>query len=226
MYILEFLTELLVVIVTFSFFLGLISLFVLATVLQRKKNNANFQTKHNWKKITQYLWLTFIVSTVLFSFTSANTPEAKKEAAQSSSISIKRQSKRDSLKKERIEKKKSEKKEKELEKKTRAKNMKQNFEDYKNALTRFPSESKNAITKAYWDSNLGQTIIVLNDEALEGTDAQLKEIAHAAWKKTEEVYDEYSPMPDDVNYIVDINDSTGNQIATTSAFGSFKFEGE
>lgn len=103
--------------------------------------------------------------------------------------------------------------------------MKQNFSDYKNALSQFPSESKNAITKAYWDSTLGQTVVVLNDEALEGTNAQLKEIAHAAWKKTEAVYNEYSPMPDDVNYIVDINDSTGNQIATTSAFGSFKFEG-
>lgn len=50
-------------------------------------------------------------------------------------------------------------------------------------------------------------------------------IAHSAWKSTESVYNANSPMPSDVNYIVDVEDSTGNQIATTSGFGSFKFEG-
>ena len=222
----EFLTELLVVIVTFSFFLGLISLFVLATVLQRKKNNANFQTKHNWKKITQYLWLTFIVSTVLFSFTSNNTPEAKKEAAESSSESVKKASIKKVDKKKAAAKKSSAKAQKQELKKERAKNEKINFKEYKQDLAKFPSETHNAITKAYWSSNLGQTVVVLNDKALEANPAQLKMIAHSAWKSTESVYNANSPMPSDVNYIVDVEDSTGNQIATTSGFGSFKFEGE
>lgn len=237
MYILEFLTELLVVIVTFSFFLGLISLFVLATVLQRKKNNANFQTKHNWKKITQYLWLTFIVSTVLFSFTSANTPDAKKEAAQESSVSTKKASSR-KVKKQKQASSSSRKKaakassikankdEKKLEKKTRAKNIKRNFVAYKADLAKLPTKTKNAITHAYYSKTSGGSVIVINDEVLNASDSAVRSTVHNAWKIGQNVFNNNSPLPDSVNYLVTVQDEGGDQLAHTSMFGSFKYDGQ
>lgn len=233
----EFLTELLVVIVTFSFFLGLISLFVLATVLQRKKNNANFQTKHNWKKITQYLWLTFIVSTVLFSFTSNNTPEAKKEAAQESSVSAKKASSR-KVKKQKQAASSSRKKaakassikankdEKKLEKKTRAKNIKRNFVAYKADLAKLPTKTKNAITHAYYSKTSGGSVIVINDEVLNASDSAVRSTVHNAWKIGQNVFNNNSPLPDSVNYLVTVQDEGGDQLAHTSMFGSFKYDGQ
>ncbi|ORN13314.1 hypothetical protein [Lentilactobacillus parabuchneri] len=233
----EFLTELLVVIVTFSFFLGLISLFVLATVLQRKKNNANFQTKHNWKKITQYLWLTFIVSTVLFSFTSANTPDAKKEAAQESSVSAKKASSR-KVKKQKQASSSSRKKtakassikankdEKKLEKKTRAKNIKRNFVAYKADLAKLPTKTKNAITHAYYSKTSGGSVIVINDEVLNASDSAVRSTVHNAWKIGQNVFNNNSPLPDSVNYLVTVQDEGGDQLAHTSMFGSFKYDGQ
>lgn len=233
----EFLTELLVVIVTFSFFLGLISLFVFATVLQRKKNNANFQTKHNWKKITQYLWLTFIVSTVLFSFTSANTPDAKKEAAQESSVSAKKASSR-KVKKQKQASSSSRKKaakassikankdEKKLEKKTRAKNIKRNFVAYKADLAKLPTKTKNAITHAYYSKTSGGSVIVINDEVLNASDSAVRSTVHNAWKIGQNVFNNNSPLPDSVNYLVTVQDEGGDQLAHTSMFGSFKYDGQ
>lgn len=248
MYILEFLTELLVVIVTFSFFLGLISLFVLATVLQRKKNNANFQTKHNWKKITQYLWLTFIVSTVLFSFTSNNTPEAKKKAAQESSVSAKKASSRKVKKQKQAAKQssidakkassssrkkaakassiKANKDEKKLEKKTRAKNIKRNFVAYKADLAKLPTKTKNAITHAYYSKTSGGSVIVINDEVLNASDSAVRSTVHNAWKIGQNVFNNNSPLPDSVNYLVTVQDEGGDQLAHTSMFGSFKYDGQ
>lgn len=237
MYVLEFLTELLVIIVTFSFFLGLISLFVLATILQRKKNNANFQTKHNWKKITQYLWLTFIVSTVLFSFTSNNTPEAKKEAAQESSVSAKKASSR-KVKKQKQAASSSRKKaaksssikankdEKKLEKKTRAKNIKRNFVAYKADLAKLPAKTKNAITHAYYSKTSGGSVIVINDEVLNASDSAVRSTVHNAWKIGQNVFNNNSPLPDSVNYLVTVQDEGGDQLAHTSMFGSFKYDGQ
>lgn len=233
----EFLTELLVIIVTFSFFLGLISLFVLATVLQRKKNNANFQTKHNWKKITQYLWLTFIVSTVLFSFTSANTPDAKKEAAQESSVSAKKASSR-KVKKQKQASSSSRKKaakassikankdEKKLEKKTRAKNIKRNFVAYKADLAKLPTKTKNAITHAYYSKTSGGSVIVINDEVLNASDSAVRSTVYNAWKIGQNVFNNNSPLPDSVNYLVTVQDEGGDQLAHTSMFGSFKYDGQ
>lgn len=233
----EFLTELLVVIVTFSFFLGLISLFIFATVLQRKKNNANFQTKHNWKKITQYLWLTFIVSTVLFSFTSANTPDAKKEAAQESSVSAKKASSR-KVKKQKQASSSSRKKaakassikankdEKKLEKKTRAKNIKRNFVAYKADLAKLPTKTKNAITHAYYSKTSGGSVIVINDEVLDASDSAVRSTVHNAWKIGQNVFNNNSPLPDSVNYLVTVQDEGGDQLAHTSMFGSFKYDGQ
>lgn len=233
----EFLTELLVVIVTFSFFLGLISLFVLATVLQRKKNNANFQTKHNWKKITQYLWLTFIVSTVLFSFTSANTPDAKKEAAQESSVSAKKASSRKAKKQKQASSSsrkkaakassiKANKDEKKLEKKTRAKNIKRNFVAYKADLAKLPTKTKNAITHAYYSKTSGGSVIVINDEVLNASDSAVRSTVHNAWKIGQNVFNNNSPLPDSVNYLVTVQDEGGDQLAHTSMFGSFKYDGQ
>ncbi|MCT3555414.1 hypothetical protein EFS13_07675 [Lentilactobacillus buchneri] len=230
-------TELLVVIVTFSFFLGLISLFVLATVLQRKKNNANFQTKHNWKKITQYLWLTFIVSTVLFSFTSANTPDAKKEAAQESSVSakkafsrkVKKQKQASSSSRKKAAKAssiKANKDEKKLEKKTRAKNIKRNFVAYKADLAKLPTKTKNAITHAYYSKTSGGSVIVINDEVLNASDSAVRSTVHNAWKIGQNVFNNNSPLPDSVNYLVTVQDEGGDQLAHTSMFGSFKYDGQ
>ncbi|WP_419713244.1 hypothetical protein ACN2AV_00965 [Lentilactobacillus buchneri subsp. silagei] len=222
----EGLSELLSVVFFASLVIFIIAFLVLSLAMQRQKRNPEYKSKHNWKHITLYSLLTLIASLVLFSFTSSHTPEAKKEAAESSSESVKKASIKKVDKKKAAAKKSSAKAQKQELKKERAKNEKINFKEYKQDLTKFPSETHNAITKAYWSSNLGQTVVVLNDKALEANPAQLKMIAHSAWKSTESVYNANSPMPSDVNYIVDVEDSTGNQIATTSAFGSFKFEGE
>ncbi|MGF2384002.1 hypothetical protein [Lentilactobacillus otakiensis] len=244
----QFLSGLLAIILTASFFFGIFGIIAILVTQQRQKANADFKPKHDWKHMTLYTILTFVVSFALFSFASANTPDAKKEVAQESSISARKASTRKVKKQEQAasqsslkakkassasQKKaakassiKADKDEKKLEKKTRAKNIKRNFIAYKTELAQLPAKTKNAITHAYYSRNSGGTVIVINDEILNASDSAVRSTVHNAWKIGQNVYNNNSPLPDSVNYYVTVKDEGGTQWGHTSMFGSFKYDGE
>ncbi|MEE8823995.1 hypothetical protein LASUN_16320 [Lentilactobacillus sunkii] len=244
----QFLTNLLAIILTISFFLAILGTIAIMIVQQRQKTNADFRPKHDWKHFTLYTLLTFVVSFALFSFTSANTPDAKKEASQESSISVRRASSRKVKKQEQAARQsslkaikassvsqkkaakassiKENKDEKKLEKKTRAKNIKKNFVAYKTDLSQLSSKTKNAITHAYYSKISGGAVIVINNEILNSSDSVVRSTVHSAWKIGQNVYNNNSPLPDSVSYMVTVQDEGGDQLAHTSMFGSFKYDGQ
>ena len=233
----QLISDLLAIILTVSFFVGVFGILAIMLIQHRQKNDSDYKPKRDWKHITLYAILTFIVSTVLFSFTSANTPDAKKEAAQESSVSAKKASSR-KVKKQKQASSSSRKKaakassikanndEKKLEKKTRAKNIKRNFVAYKADLAKLPTKTKNAITHAYYSKTSGGSVIVINDEVLNASDSAVRSTVHNAWKIGQNVFNNNSPLPDSVNYLVTVQDEGGDQLAHTSMFGSFKYDGQ
>lgn len=233
----QFISDLLAIILTVSFFVGVFGILAIMLIQHRQKNDSDYKPKRDWKHITLYAILTFVVSLGLFSFTSANTPDAKKEAAQESSVSTKKASSR-KVKKQKQASSSSRKKaakassikankdEKKLEKKTRAKNIKRNFVAYKADLAKLPTKTKNAITHAYYSKTSGGSVIVINDEVLNASDSAVRSTVHNAWKIGQNVFNNNSPLPDSVNYLVTVQDEGGDQLAHTSMFGSFKYDGQ
>lgn len=233
----QFISDLLAIILTVSFFVGVFGILAIMLIQHRQKNDSDYKPKRDWKHITLYAILTFVVSLGLFSFTSANTPDAKKEAAQESSVSAKKASSR-KVKKQKQASSSSRKKaakassikanndEKKLEKKTRAKNIKRNFVAYKADLAKLPTKTKNAITHAYYSKTSGGSVIVINDEVLNASDSAVRSTVHNAWKIGQNVFNNNSPLPDSVNYLVTVQDEGGDQLAHTSMFGSFKYDGQ
>ncbi|BEJ53996.1 hypothetical protein LBSG162_23670 [Lentilactobacillus buchneri subsp. silagei] len=233
----QFISDLLAIILTVSFFVGVFGILAIMLIQHRQKNDSDYKPKRDWKHITLYAILTFVVSLGLFSFTSANTPDAKKEAAQESSVSAKKASSR-KVKKQKEAASSSRKKaakassikanndEKKLEKKTRAKNIKRNFVAYKADLAKLPTKTKNAITHAYYSKTSGGSVIVINDEVLNASDSAVRSTVHNAWKIGQNVFNNNSPLPDSVNYLVTVQDEGGDQLAHTSMFGSFKYDGQ
>lgn len=233
----QFISDLLAIILTVSFFVGVFGILAIMLIQHRQKNDSDYKPKRDWKHITLYAILTFVVSLGLFSFTSANTPDAKKEAAQESSVSAKKASSR-KVKKQKQASSSSRKKaakassikankdEKKLEKKTRAKNIKRNFVAYKADLAKLPTKTKNAITHAYYSKTSGGSVIVINDELLNASDSAVRSTVHNAWKIGQNVFNNNSPLPDSVNYLVTVQDEGGDQLAHTSMFGSFKYDGQ
>lgn len=233
----QFISDLLAIILTVSFFVGVFGILAIMLIQHRQKNDSDYKPKRDWKHITLYAILTFVVSLGLFSFTSANTPDAKKEAAQESSVSAKKASSR-KVKKQKQASSSSRKKaakassikanndEKKLEKKTRAKNIKRNFVAYKADLAKLPTKTKNAITHAYYSKTSGGSVIVINDEVLNASDSAVRSTVHNAWKIGQNVFNNNSPLPDSVNYLVTVQDESGDQLAHTSMFGSFKYDGQ
>lgn len=233
----QFISDLLAIILTVSFFAGVFGILAIMLIQHRQKNDSDYKPKRDWKHITLYAILTFVVSLGLFSFTSANTPDAKKEAAQESSVSAKKASSR-KVKKQKQASSSSRKKaakassikankdEKKLEKKTRAKNIKRNFVAYKADLAKLPTKTKNAITHAYYSKTSGGSVIVINDEVLNASDSAVRSTVHNAWKIGQNVFNNNSPLPDSVNYLVTVQDEGGDQLAHTSMFGSFKYDGQ
>lgn len=233
----QFISDLLAIILIVSFFVGVFGILAIMLIQHRQKNDSDYKPKRDWKHITLYAILTFVVSLGLFSFTSANTPDAKKEAAQESSVSAKKASSR-KVKKQKQASSSSRKKaakassikankdEKKLEKKTRAKNIKRNFVAYKADLAKLPTKTKNAITHAYYSKTSGGSVIVINDEVLNASDSAVRSTVHNAWKIGQNVFNNNSPLPDSVNYLVTVQDEGGDQLAHTSMFGSFKYDGQ
>lgn len=233
----QFISDLLAIILIVSFFVGVFGILAIMLIQHRQKNDSDYKPKRDWKHITLYAILTFVVSLGLFSFTSANTPDAKKEAAQESSVSTKKASSR-KVKKQKQAASSSRKKaakassikankdEKKLEKKTRAKKIKRNFVAYKADLAKLPTKTKNAITHAYYSKTSGGSVIVINDEVLNASDSAVRSTVHNAWKIGQNVFNNNSPLPDSVNYLVTVQDEGGDQLAHTSMFGSFKYDGQ
>lgn len=233
----QFISDLLAIILTVSFFVGVFGILAIMLIQHRQKNDSDYKPKRDWKHITLYAILTFVVSLGLFSFTSANTPDAKKEAAQESSVSakkassikVKKQKQASSSSRKKAAKAssiKANKDEKKLEKKTRAKNIKRNFVAYKADLAKLPTKTKNAITHAYYSKTSGGSVIVINDEVLNASDSAVRSTVYNAWKIGQNVFNNNSPLPDSVNYLVTVQDEGGDQLAHTSMFGSFKYDGQ
>ena len=233
----EGLSELLSVVFFASLVIFIIAFLVLGLVMQRQKRNPEYKSKHNWKHITLCSLLTLIASLVLFSFTSSHTPEAKKEATESSSESVKKASikkvkkdeakaKSSSVKAKKAADASSNKYWKNKEKKARAKNIQINFRDYKNDLAKLPAKSHNAITDAYYSKTSGGAVIVINDTILTQSDSAVRSTVHNAWKIGQNIYNNNSPLPNSVNYLVSVKDQGGDQLAHTSMFGSFKYDGQ
>lgn len=233
----QFISDLLAIILTVSFFVGVFGILAIMLIQHRQKNDSDYKPNRDWKHITLYAILTFVVSLGLFSFTSANTPDAKKEAAQESSVSAKKASSRN-VKKQKQASSSSRKKaakassikankdEKKLENKTRAKNIKRNFVAYKADLAKLPTKTKNAITHAYYSKTSGGSVIVINNEVLNASDSAVRSTVYNAWKIGQNVFNNNSPLPDSVNYLVTVQDEGGDQLAHTSMFGSFKYDGQ
>lgn len=115
-------------------------------------------------------------------------------------------------------------------KQAKEKNERNNLKDLKNALSKIPNKSDNAITKAIVGSDGEDIELTLNDDALGGTDAQLKSLSKKAWDIGCEYAQKYSPYPDDkINSdtpLIYIYDESGNELGRTSLTGDFKYEGK
>lgn len=112
---------------------------------------------------------------------------------------------------------------------TKKANDQKNFDDYKNALTTLPDQSNGALTKAYVDNDSGNTVLVLSDDALSLSSNELKSVCKSAWDLGIKMSSSYMPGDNsvgDASKYITIEDSTGNRLAHTSLFGSFKYDGE
>lgn len=112
---------------------------------------------------------------------------------------------------------------------TKKANDQKNFDDYKNALTTLPDQSNGALTKAYVDNDSGNTVLVLSDDALSLSSNELKSVCKSAWNLGIKMSNSYMPGDNSVgnaSKYITIEDNTGNRLAHTSLFGSFKYDGE
>ncbi|HCD07177.1 MAG TPA: hypothetical protein DEQ50_02730 [Lactobacillus sp.] len=112
---------------------------------------------------------------------------------------------------------------------TKKANDQKNFDDYKNALTTLPDQSNGALTNAYVDNDSGNTVLVLSDDALSLSSNELKSVCKSAWDLGIKMSSSYMPGDSsvgDASKYITIEDNTGNRLAHTSLFGSFKYDGE
>ena len=114
-------------------------------------------------------------------------------------------------------------------KKVQLRNEKGHLSQLREALTKVPDQTKNAITSAKLGDDNQSVTVTLNDEALEGSNAQTREDAKDAWELGTELVQKYSPYPDgDIDgddSIVYVEDSAGNELGKSSVLGGFKWEG-
>lgn len=103
----------------------------------------------------------------------------------------------------------------------------ENFAAYELTLTKIPKNTKHVITDAHYNGT--GTTYVLSDEVLNYSDSALKNVVKTAWNSGQELIKKAAPFPNDkaaAEIYVTIEDSAGNRLAHTSAFGSFKYDGE
>lgn len=126
-------------------------------------------------------------------------------------------------------KQKAQKREKEKEKKAIKHNEKEHLVVLKKELRTLPSKSHNAITDAKMDEDDMSVVLTLNDDALDGTDAQLRKLSKEAWEIGVGIVHKNGPYEDGkIDYSepdVYVQDSSGNELGETSAFGDFKWKG-
>lgn len=109
----------------------------------------------------------------------------------------------------------------------RKKNEKLNYQELQSYLSKLSTKYHGAIDNAYYSKADSATVIILDSDILSMSDNQLKAAVRGAWNIGQNAAEKYSPLPDSVNanYIT-VKDSTGNNLAHTSMFGSFKYDGE
>lgn len=108
-------------------------------------------------------------------------------------------------------------------------NEKNHLKQLKTALFKIPNKTKGTITEAKLDDDGMSVTITLSDDCLNGSNAQIRKIAKDAWQIGIEYINKYAPYPDGkVNPdtpLVYVEDSAGNELGRSSAFGGFKWEG-
>lgn len=126
-------------------------------------------------------------------------------------------------------KQKAKQKANEKAKKIEKQNEKDHLNQLKVALSRIPDKTKSEITEAKLDEGGTSVTITLSDDCLDGSNAQIREIAKEAWQIGVECINKYAPYPDGkINSdtpLVYVEDSAGNELGRSSAFGGFKWEG-
>lgn len=199
--------------------IALIVLFIWWLIYRiRLRNGQTF--KHSWGKITVYVLIALIV---VFVAGTISEPSSSKSASSSSSSQTSSQKKHAKKISESKAESSSLKKEESSERKV---NEKKHAVEYKRALSNMPSETKNAVTDAYYSTTESTTFVTVNNEIEAGTDAQLKSSVHGAWQIAQNYQDKYSPMPDSITPYVTVRDENGTKLAHTSMFGSFKYDGD
>lgn len=111
---------------------------------------------------------------------------------------------------------------------TRSANEEKNYQQFLKAVANVPTATQGVITAANYNEDTETLTLVLTDDALGYTPAQLKAVTKSAWDAGHRLYDQYSPMPDSktgTGWVV-IQDSAGDQLAKSSFFGGFKYTGE
>ncbi|WP_421017250.1 hypothetical protein [Furfurilactobacillus cerevisiae] len=111
---------------------------------------------------------------------------------------------------------------------TRSANEEKNYQQFLKAVANVPAATQGAITAANYNEDTETLTLVLTDDALGYTPAQLKAVTKSAWDAGHRLYDQYSPMPESktgTGWVV-IQDGAGNQLAKSSFFGGFKYTGE
>ena len=97
------------------------------------------------------------------------------------------------------------------------------------ALSGLPNKTKGEITEAKLDEGGTSVTITLSSDCLDGSNAQIREITKEAWQLGVEYINKYGPYPDgDVDPdtpLVYVEDSAGNELGRSRAFGGFKWDG-
>ncbi|MCK8626211.1 hypothetical protein [Apilactobacillus kunkeei] len=193
---------------------------IIAFFVVRSKNKKG--KVKNYKKDKLIILITMISSFILTGVCYSLSPQAKQDSIQEA---------REEKQKAKDDKSSSisssiSKKEEKNEKESINKNLENNLNDYKKELSKFPSKTNNAITKAYVDNDLKATIIVLNDNITTSDQDTLKTFVRTTYTSTQKVYDNFKPFDDNkLTQYIYIQDEEGNDLAKSNAFGQFKYLG-
>lgn len=193
---------------------------IVAFFIVRSKNKKG--TIKNYKKNKKIIFITMISSFILSGAYYLLSPQAKQDAIQDA-----REEKQEA-KEEKASSISSSinKKEEKNEKASIDKNLDSNLSDYKQALSKFPSKTNNAITKAYVDNDLKATVIVLSDDITSSDQDTLKTFVRTTYTSTQKVYNNFKPFDDKkLTQYIYIKDAEGNDLAESNAFGQFKYLG-
>lgn len=191
----------------------------------RKKDKNSSDTKTG----LVFLIVFAVLSLILFAFlvSPSSSDDKKSSEPKTEKKATKKTPKKEKSKKE-SDKEKADKKEKAEVAALRKKNMAKNLEDYKDELSQASAKTDGAIADAYISKENGETIVVLSDDALDLNDNQLQAVSHSAWNAIDRMQDNYRIKENEDAHgaeLIEIQDSAGDTIATTSFMGDFKYKG-